>query len=704
MRSDLFQHEVTRTSALFGRKSDVRVVFHGQMAATDGKTIYLPQLKAGVDVDEVAQAVMRGFVDHESGHVRHSDMAWLVKKNEQWLREGRKLAKALCNALEDVRLESLVMHEYPGAARNLKATSVAVNQRTLKAWAEMPDKATKLARPSYITPVAITWQGRLEYGGEENATMLGMIPERVRERLPGYVEKALACKNSREVADLAEAIEAELIDEAKAAVRAEKKRREEAEDEDEGEDEASKPSMVEDGDHDADLYDELKEESDEASGSAAEAEEDGDDSDAEEAGAAGAEAYDPEDDAGDEGDREGDDVPPEGGDDEDDDAADAEAGAGVGEEEDEGLRRPGGGKEVPEDDGDDEEVELGAEELETYDDFDVEDTLRDRLEDEGLTGPAGPGEYQVWSTMRDRFVVGDRYGDAYERRLASGTAELYDGHLARLVGPVNVLRRGLERALAARQQRDWDFGRVQGRLDARRFPAALAGRENVFKERVERSETDTAVTFLVDLSGSMAGPPALVARDCAMALAEAIDRTAIRYEVLGFNCPLGEGRPGGVPHTHRLARWEAIYIWVFKAFEQRLFDAKPTMSRLANCVGGNNVDGESLMMAYSRLKARPEKRKVLFVLSDGSPAAACDDHGRGMDRHLRGVVRFIESQGVQTVGIGICDSAPAAYYGDHVIVSNVDQLGTTALGTLSRILLGDRRGVDRSRLIEGMRV
>ena len=78
MKGNLFQHEMSKTSAVFGRKNNVRVVFKGNDAKTDGETIYLPSLDANTDVDENTQAIMRGYTDHEAGHVRHSDFEALA--------------------------------------------------------------------------------------------------------------------------------------------------------------------------------------------------------------------------------------------------------------------------------------------------------------------------------------------------------------------------------------------------------------------------------------------------------------------------------------------------------------------------------------------------------------------------------------------------------------------------------------------------
>ena len=91
MKTGIFQHELANTSAVFGRKHDVKVVFQGDQAATSGEVIILPTLADG-EVSEDSQAVMRGYVDHESGHVRHSDMDALKGHKTACLAAGNKLA------------------------------------------------------------------------------------------------------------------------------------------------------------------------------------------------------------------------------------------------------------------------------------------------------------------------------------------------------------------------------------------------------------------------------------------------------------------------------------------------------------------------------------------------------------------------------------------------------------------------------------
>lgn len=639
MRSDLFQHELTRTSAVFGRKHDIQVVFHGTDAATNGSTIYLPALALGVEIGDEEQGVMRGYVDHEAGHVRHSDMPLIMRKYEEYAEQGRKLAKTLHNALEDIWLERRVMAEYPGAKRNLAATTKAVNTKAIELFRSDPKAAAHLREPTFIVPFALTWAGRTEYGGDECQQLLDMLPEEVLSWLPGGIMALDDCTCTADVFRVSEEIERRL--------KADYTERT-------GKDREAKPEPGKgDGKPEASGEGEGEETAELGESGGAHADEDGDE------------------------------------------------GEGEGKPEAAGKPKPDAmpGKEAA--------ARMEGEELaepeDVFDDFEVGDAVKEKLSETGATD-GGRSKYRPYSTLRDRWVGTDRDSpsDWVAAKLRTRTAADYDRILAGMGGPVNQMRRGLERALLSKQARDWDFGKEQGRLDARRFPAALAGRTSVFKERVDRKEIDTALSIVVDLSGSMVSSGKdITARDCAIALAEAVDRTGVAYEVSGFSSPTGSIIEPS--HTRRQwSRTEPLVAWMFKGFEQRLSQRKGQMASLAKCVGGNNVDGEALMMAYVRLRARPEKRKVLMFLSDGYPAADTDFDGWHLEQHLRTVVQLVEAEGTQVMGIGIITDGVRKFFKDHVVVNNVEQLGTACVGSLGRLLLGDGKGVDRSHLIAGL--
>jgi len=91
---------------ILGDKYGVRVEVGGQRACTDGRTIYIPALP---DDDRKAEILVRGYIDHESAHVRF----------KSGLLSGSALERALQNILEDIRIESRMKERYRGCGGNL---------------------------------------------------------------------------------------------------------------------------------------------------------------------------------------------------------------------------------------------------------------------------------------------------------------------------------------------------------------------------------------------------------------------------------------------------------------------------------------------------------------------------------------------------------------------------------------------------------
>jgi len=66
-----------------------------------------------------------------------------------------------------------------------------------------------------------------------------------------------------------------------------------------------------------------------------------------------------------------------------------------------------------------------------------------------------------------------------------------------------------------------------------------------------------------------------------------------------------------------------------------------------------SVDGEAIVWAHNRLMSRPERRKVLVVVSDGAPAEAATNKANRpgyLNDHLMHVVDFIERRSPVEIG------------------------------------------------------
>lgn len=114
--------------------------------------------------------------------------------------------------------------------------------------------------------------------------------------------------------------------------------------------------------------------------------------------------------------------------------------------------------------------------------------------------------------------------------------------------------------------------------------------------------------------------------------------------------------------------------------------------------GGHNTDGEGVAEAYARLAKRPEKRKILMVLSDGQPAA--DGCSSLQQQHLRNTIGRIESEGCDVIGVGIESSAVKRYYPKWVVCNSLQELPKATMDMVSKALMGNRFVVDNSELIK----
>ena len=91
-----------------------------------------------------------------------------------------------------------------------------------------------------------------------------------------------------------------------------------------------------------------------------------------------------------------------------------------------------------------------------------------------------------------------------------------------------------------------------------------------------------------------------------------------------------------------------------------------------------NIDGEALAWAHSRLIARPEQRRILMMISDGAPvddSTLSVNSGSYLERHLRQVIQEIETRSpVELIAIGIGHDV-TRYYNRAVTITDAEELG-----------------------------
>jgi len=254
----------------------------------------------------------------------------------------------------------------------------------------------------------------------------------------------------------------------------------------------------------------------------------------------------------------------------------------------------------------------------------------------------------------------------------------------------------LQRKLLAQQNRNWDFNMEEGYLDTSRLSRIIANPQNKlsYKREKEVEFKDTVVSLLIDNSGSMRGRPITVAALCSDILAKTLERCLIKTEILGFTTKAWKGgesrekwiKKGKPSNPGRLNDLRHI---IYKSADSPSRRSKQNLGLLLReGILKENIDGEALKWANTRLKNRQEKRKILIIISDGAPvddSTLSVNPGNYLEKNLREVINQIQvNKEIELIAIGIGHDV-SRYYSKAITIMDVDQLGEVLLNELSEI-------------------
>ena len=335
------------------------------------------------------------------------------------------------------------------------------------------------------------------------------------------------------------------------------------------------------------------------------------------------------------------------------------------------------------------------------DEFDADsDEGADDMGEEGMMparpnrpmGDLPPGfDYKPYTQLHDEVVTAEDLCDEDELNRLRG---FLDQQLVSLQGAVTKLANRLQRRLMAQQSRSWDFDQEEGILDAARLARIVIDPTRSLSYKIERETEfrDTVVTLLIDNSGSMRGRPISIAAISADIMARTLERCGVKTEILGFTTRawkggqsredwLAAGRPA-MP-----GRLNDLRHIVYKKADEPWRRARRNLGlMMREGLLKENIDGEALLWAHSRLIARHEERRILMVISDGAPvddSTLSVNSGTYLERHLRQVIEWIENRSpVQLVAIGIGHDV-TRYYRRAVTIMDAEQLGGTMVEQLA---------------------
>lgn len=207
----------------------------------------------------------------------------------------------------------------------------------------------------------------------------------------------------------------------------------------------------------------------------------------------------------------------------------------------------------------------------------------------------------------------------------------------------------------------------------------------------------TLLTILVDQSGSMRGPKMLMTAMASDILQATLTGISINCEVLGFTTI---GWHGG--RSRRRWKWmgrprnpgrlcDLLHVIYKDVADKRAgTDGWQFRQMLRPDLPKENIDGEAIEWAVSRMRAHSSSRKVLLVISDGAPvddSTILANDTEYLPRHLKSVLQNIEASGdIEICALGLAHDVER-YYSLHEKIEVPEDLPVAIAALCERTLL-----------------
>ena len=215
---------------------------------------------------------------------------------------------------------------------------------------------------------------------------------------------------------------------------------------------------------------------------------------------------------------------------------------------------------------------------------------------------AEKGEESDYDFGSAEYPTTDKYVKVISHHKATSNPEVYEEYRKIVESDAHELAKLIKRQFKTKP------GRVKradhGDLNLMRYKDPNFRSPLIFDKKKPREKHCAAVMLLVDESGSMGGRRITNARLAAIMLAEAMAEVGIPCSVVGHS--------GDYRYSY------SVELEHYTTFKNASADRTSLAMIEARC---QNRDGPAIRWASSILKKRPERNKLMIVISDGQPAA-----------------------------------------------------------------------------------
>lgn len=302
--------------------------------------------------------------------------------------------------------------------------------------------------------------------------------------------------------------------------------------------------------------------------------------------------------------------------------------------------------------------------------------------------------YKIYSSQFDEVVFPQKLIAKKELEM------LYDQLDLKLKNLSNISRKmslKLKKKLLSKKSANSEYNANRGIINRKKLTQIILNpqSEDIWINRFEHEYQNTALTILLDNSGSMRGAPIVMSAMACKIIAEILEKFLVKVEIIGFTTVDWKGGrarkmweiEGRQANPGRLTELRHV---IYKSFNQSLKKSKINLGlMLREGILKENIDGEALLFARSRLMQQNEERKILMVISDGTPiddSTLAVNEADILSNHLSHVVNKIEkSKKIETIGIGIGHDTSNIYH-NSITIKNLEDLGDVMISKLCEVL------------------
>lgn len=258
--------------------------------------------------------------------------------------------------------------------------------------------------------------------------------------------------------------------------------------------------------------------------------------------------------------------------------------------------------------------------------------------------------------------------------------EKYRAILATPIAGIGATKVALRRFLQSVDSVGWSRREEAGRLDRRALTRYALGDAAIFSRREYTEAQTSAVSILIDVSGSTSYPVNYAAPDVtrievfaevAVHLTKLISDCGASVEV---NCFSGGRKDNGGNDIV-----ESVHFVNVKSYGESITNAAPALAAITQLVSGATPDYSALRLSIEAVAKRPEQRKILFVITDA------DSYQIEHIQHLDEVAKKL---GVVIVAIGVGGADVTKCFTNAASVQTTAEVFTQSFNKLLNSLKG----------------